>query len=66
MDMLSSSIMVTHTAYRKFSIPVKALHKLVLYGKYWTQRVFLRRNIALGFTYATFVSHPLFYMPYFP
>ena len=53
----SSFIIARYAAYGKFSILVKALPKLILYGKYGTQRVVLRRNIALGFA---FVSHPLF------
>ena len=36
-------------AYRKLSILVKALPKLMLYGKYGTQRVVLKQNIALSF-----------------
>ena len=34
--------MVWYAAYWKFSIPVKALPKLVLYGKHGTQRVVAR------------------------
>ena len=36
-------------AYGKSYILVEAMPKLVLYGKYDTQRVVLRQNIVLGF-----------------
>ena len=40
-------IIARYAAYRKLSLLVKALPKLVLYGKYGTQRVVLKQNIAL-------------------
>ena len=49
MDMLAVR-MARYTAYRKFSIQVKALPKLVLHRKCGTQRVVSRQNIGLGFT----------------
>ena len=41
--------MAQYAAYRNFSVPVKALPKLVLYGKYGTQSKVLKQNIALSF-----------------
>ena len=46
----SSSTMVRYAIYKKFSIQVKALPKLLQYEKYGTQKVVLGQNIALSFT----------------
>ena len=52
--------MARYATYKKFPVLVKALPKLMLYGKYGTQRVVLGQNIALGFAHAIFISSPLF------
>ena len=57
--------MVWYAAYRKFSIQVKTLPKLVLYGKYGTQIVVSKQNIAPGFPSCYICLLPTLFVPYF-
>ena len=61
-----SSIIARYAAYRKFSIIGKTLPKLILYGKYGTQRMGSRKNIALGFASCYIYLLPIIFMPYYP
>ena len=46
----ASSLNGVYASHKKFSIPVKALPKFMLYVKYGTKSVVSRPNIALSFT----------------
>ena len=58
-------ITVSYAAYGKLSILVKALPKLMLYGKYGTQRVVLKQNIALSFALCYICLSPTLFVSYF-
>ena len=64
MDMLAVW-MVQYASRRKFSIPVKALPKLMLYIKYGTQRVVSRPNIAQGEAECYICHSPTLFVLYF-